>query len=191
MQGSIRYTPDVPKMTKPTPPTCHIQQPNCGRIDRNPICLKCGIDEGGRYTTEEARELAIAKATALYWQAEAKNLEAAKAAGKPPKAPEPPEHPKPDEPVKPDSPKKPEKPELVVKSKFGMGWLVVVALLLLGVGSTYGAWQYQANKLANLQAEVIMAKEQAQSALQALAEERSKAPPAAAPAALSGEPAKQ
>jgi formylglycine-generating enzyme required for sulfatase activity len=56
-------------------PTCLIQQTNCGRIDGNPVCPKCGIDEGGRYTTEDAAMLAKAQARATYWQNHAKALE--------------------------------------------------------------------------------------------------------------------
>lgn len=39
-------------------PTCLIQQAHCGRVEGDPVCPKCGIDERSRYyTSEEAAQL--------------------------------------------------------------------------------------------------------------------------------------
>jgi len=123
-------------------PFCLIKQAHCGRIDGNPVCPKCGIDEGGWYTTEEARLLAIANATATYWQAHAKSLEDEKT---PPQPPKPAEQPIPPEQPKPAPPKPPEQPALPVKSKFGMGLLAAAVIVL---GSGFGIWRYQEDKVA-------------------------------------------
>lgn len=103
-------------------PSCLIQQTHCGRIDGNFVCPKCCIDEQIRYTTEEARQLAIAKATDTYWQAHATNQEEEKA---------------PTQALKTREKSTPESPK---REHVRHGLAVVVVLL----GGGYGAWWYDA-----------------------------------------------
>lgn len=120
-------------------PSCLIKQTHCGRIDGNPVCPKCGIDERVRYTTDEARQLAIANATAKYCKAHAKSLEENPTVTPPPEPPKPPQPPQ-----TPEPPKPPAQPELPVKRKSGMGYLAVAVIVLV---SGFGVWRYQEDRV--------------------------------------------
>ncbi len=154
-------------------PTCLIQQTSCGRLDGNPVCPKCGIDERIRYVSEEARQLAVANGKAKYWEVQAKSLEE-----KPPVAPtpEPPKPPEPQPPLTPKPSQPPDQPLHAGSSKSVLGWLAV-ALALLGGG--LGIWRYQEDK-------VVEAQLQAASARLSLEQEKNKT--AAVPAAQAPAP---
>jgi hypothetical protein len=59
--------------------SCLINQSACERIQGNPVCPKCGMDERVVYPSEADREAAQTAGRARYWEAHARQLEAAQA----------------------------------------------------------------------------------------------------------------
>jgi len=68
---------------------CLINQTACGRIQGDPVCPKCGLDERVVYPGEADREAAQTAGRARYWEAHARQLEAAQSARESAKVSEP------------------------------------------------------------------------------------------------------
>lgn len=121
--------------------TCLINQSACGRIQGNPVCPKCDMDERVVYPGQADREAAQTAGLARYWETHAKGLEqqvrqgekAAKEVKQSPPAAQPPVSPQ------PEAPRQAHLRQSAKSSGFNWAW-VPMLVALLGV-SVYFKFQ--------------------------------------------------
>lgn len=117
---------------------CLINQSACGRVEGNPVCPKCGMDERVVYPGQSDREAAQTAGKAQYWEAHACELERhAKEAGQV-KAQTPPPVPPPPAPSPQPQPVPTESPPTPPAKSGGFNWAwVPMVVALLGVSAYF------------------------------------------------------